>query len=38
MLNVTFYLYYTARDDSDASVNRMFVTFMPWKELLKKQE
>lgn len=37
MLNDTFYLYYTARDDSDASLNRMFVTSMPWKEMLKRQ-
>jgi len=37
MLNDTFYLYYTARDDSDASLNRLFVTSMPWKKVLKRQ-
>lgn len=37
VLNDTFYLYYTARDDKDPSLNRMFLTSMNWKELLDKQ-
>ena len=37
VLNDTFYLYYTARDDKDPSLNRMFLTSMNWKELLEKQ-
>lgn len=36
ILNDTFYLYYTARNDKDPSLNRMFVTSMNWEKLLDK--
>lgn len=35
--NDIFHLYYTARDDKDPALNRMFLTSMNWKELLDKQ-
>lgn len=34
----TFYLFYTARDNTDSKLNKMFVTSIPWKELLKIME
>lgn len=31
-----FHLYYTANDDEDPQLNRLFVISIPWKELLKR--
>lgn len=38
IIDNTFYLYYTAKDNKDHSLNRMFVTSVKWNQLLKKLE
>lgn len=38
VIDNTFYLYYTARDNNDTMLNRMFVTSTSWKDLLNRLE